>query len=219
MIVGPDVEVAGRRIHPHAFEHADDDVVLRPAAHKVVGFLDGGLKQVKRRISAIRLEARIFVPALLIALNEPVVGRPEPFGRMLEEIVCVHAGQYALGVILADGVRRPTEGQRGGDLHLIEQAVAQGLFVERHIVAAPEAADQDVRVVGKQLGDVRGEVGAEQLRPRLGDQRGAGNQPLIRQHEMLMHVAAVAVIRLDGTDPLCLRPSLRRADRRGNAVG
>ena len=35
---------------------------------------------------------------------------------------------------------------------------------------------------------------------------------------MLMHVAAVAVVGLDRGDPLGLRPSLRGADRRGDAV-
>ena len=32
VVVGPDVDVAGRRIHPHALEHGDDDVILRPSA-------------------------------------------------------------------------------------------------------------------------------------------------------------------------------------------
>ena len=35
---------------------------------------------------------------------------------------------------------------------------------------------------------------------------------------MLMHVAAIAVVWLDGADALGFGPCLRRADRRGNAV-
>ena len=155
---------------------------------------------------------------MIVALDERVVDRPASLGREREEVVGVAAGEHALGVVLADGVRLAAEGQRGGDLHLVEQAVAQGLLVERHVVAAPHAADQDVRRVGNQLGDVRGEVGGAELRPRLGDGCRAGNQLLVGQHEMLMHVAAVAVVRLDRRDPLCLGPGLRRADRRRDAV-
>ena len=122
------------------------------------------------------------------------------------------AGEHAFGVVLADCVRLTAECQRGGDLHLVEQAVAQRLLVERHVVAAPQAADQEFRLVGQELGDVRGEVGGAELRPCLGDGGRAGNQLLEREHEMLMHVAAVAVVRLDGADPLCIRarPSPRR---------
>ena len=63
-----------------------------------------------------------------------------------------------------------------------------------------------------------GEVGGAELRPRLGDGRRAGNELLIREHEMLMHVAAVAVVGLDRGNPLGLRPGLGRADRGRDAV-
>src|SRR5262249_39598041 len=62
------------------------------------------------------------------------------------------------------------------------------------------------------------EVGGPELRPRLGNDGRARNELLVRYNEVLMHVAAVAIVRLDGADQLCLRPRLCRADRRGDAV-
>ena len=218
MVVGPDVEVAGRRIQPHALELADDGLVVRPTAGQLVGLLDRALEQVERRIPAIGLEARILVPTLEIALDERGVDRPLVARRIREVIVGVHPGQDARGMVRADGVGFPAEGEGGGDLHLVEQPVTEGLLVERRVVSSPQANDQDVGLGGKQLRDMGREVGREQLRPRLGDDLGPRHEPLERQHEVLVDVPAVAVVRLDGRDLLCLRPRLRRADRGRDAV-
>jgi len=43
MVVRPDVGVARRCIDPHAFEHGDNEVVLRPAPDELIGLLDGSL--------------------------------------------------------------------------------------------------------------------------------------------------------------------------------
>ena len=70
-------------------------------------------------------------------------------------------------MVLADRLRRRAERQRGGHLHLVEEAVLQGLLVEGDVIAAPERGDQQIRLRGQRLGDVRSEVGGEQLGPRL----------------------------------------------------
>ena len=218
VVVRPDVDVAGRRIQSQALQLADDRVVVRPAADKLVGALDGVLEQVERRVAAVRLEARILVPALVIALHERSVDRPLVARRIEEVIVGVDPGQNALGMILADGMRDPAEGQGRGHLHLVEQAITQGLLVERHVIAAPQAADKQVRLGREQLRDVRREVGREQLGPGFGDSFGPRHEALEPQHEVFVHVPAVAVVRLDGGDRARLRPRLRRADRGRKAV-
>jgi hypothetical protein len=53
-------------------------------------------------------------------------------------IVGVDAGEHAFGVILAQRMGRHAESERGRDLHLLEQPVAQRLLVPGHIVAAPD---------------------------------------------------------------------------------
>src|SRR5262249_50187413 len=81
VVVGPDVDVARGRIHAEAFELADDRLVLRPAAGELVGALDGGLEHVQRHIRAFRLEVRIFVPTLVVALDERLVQLPAVAAR------------------------------------------------------------------------------------------------------------------------------------------
>ena len=58
-------------------------------------------------------------------------------------IVGVHPGQDARGMIRADRVGFPAEGERGGDLHLVEQPVPEGLLVERRVVSSPQANDPE----------------------------------------------------------------------------
>ena len=48
VIVGPDVDVARRRIDTHAFELADDRFIIGPAAGQLVGLLDRDLEHVER---------------------------------------------------------------------------------------------------------------------------------------------------------------------------
>src|SRR5499427_35196 len=93
VVVGTDVDVARRRIHAEAFELADDCLVLRPAGGELVGALDGGLEHVERDIRAFRLEVRIFVPPLVVALDERLVERPAVAARIGEVVVGVHARQ------------------------------------------------------------------------------------------------------------------------------
>ena len=133
-------------------------------------------------------------------------------------IVGVHAGEHALGVILAERMRRHAEGERGGDLHLLEQAVADRLLVPGHIVAAPHRGEQQIRIGRQDLGDVRGEVGGAELGPAFGHDLGARQQPLDRQREVLGGVAPVAVVGMQMGDLARLRPGLRGADRRRDAV-
>src|SRR6516165_6600463 len=208
VIVGPDVDVARRSIHAEAFELADDRLVLRPAAGELVGALDGGLEHVERDIGAFRLEVRIFVPTLVVALDERLIQRPTVAARIGEVVIGVDAREHALGVILADGVRRDAHGERGRDLHLVDQAVAQRLFVEGHVIAAPDRAVKQVRLRRYDLGDVRREVGGAELRPAFRYDLSAGQQAFNRQGEVLGRVAAVAVVGVDVGDLAHVRPGL-----------
>src|SRR5713226_496841 len=135
LVVGPHVEVARRGIHAEPLELADDRLVLGPPAGQLVGPLDGGLQQVERHIRPFRLEVRVFFPALVVALDEALVERPAVAAGIGEVIVGVHAGEHALGVVLADRMGRHAEGDGARDLHFVEQAVAERLLVEGDVIA------------------------------------------------------------------------------------
>src|SRR5438270_1497772 len=87
VIVGTNIEIARGRIHAEPFELADDRLVLRPSAGVLVGALDGGLEHVQGHIGAFRLEVRVFVPALEVALDECLVQRPAVAAGIREIIV------------------------------------------------------------------------------------------------------------------------------------
>jgi hypothetical protein len=131
----------------------------------------------------------------------------------------VHAGEHAVGVILADRVWVAAEGERGGDLHLVEETVAQRLLVERDVIAAPHAGDQQIGIDRQDFGDVRREIRRPQLRPGLGNYLDARQELTESEREVLEHVAPIAVIGLQRSDAPHLRPMRRRADRRRDAVG
>ena len=63
-----------------------------------------------------------------------------------------------------------------------------------------------------------GEVGGAELRPAFRNHLRAGQQPFDREREVLGGVAAVAVVRMQMRDLADMRPGLRRADRRRDAV-
>jgi len=146
VIVRPDVQVPGRGIDPETFDLADDRLVLRPATGQLVGAFDCVLQQIKRGVGAFRLEVRVFVPALVIALDKRLVERPPVAARVGEVIVGVDAGENAFGMVLADRMRGGAERQRGRNLHLVEQAIAQRLLVERDVVATPYRGEQQIRL-------------------------------------------------------------------------
>src|SRR2546425_37993 len=76
VIVGPDIDIsAGPRIH-HAFDLADEGVVVRPASRQLAGLLDGGLEDIGRAIRALGLEIGILVEPGLVLLDEAGVERP-----------------------------------------------------------------------------------------------------------------------------------------------
>ena len=66
---------------------------------------------------------------------------------------------------------------------------------------------------------MRREVGRAELRPSFRYDLGAGHHLLVGDHEVVEGVAAVRVVGMDVGDLLCGRPSLRRRDRAGHAVG
>src|SRR5262249_455715 len=68
VIVRADVEVARGGIDTRTFEHGDDRIVVRPAADELVRLFHRLLVEVERGVRAVRLEARIFLPALVVAL-------------------------------------------------------------------------------------------------------------------------------------------------------
>src|SRR2546430_15363192 len=140
VIVGAEIEIARRSIDSRPLEHRDDGLVVGPAADELVRLFHRLLVEIERSVGAVGLEARILLPALVVALDEALVDRPALRGRVEEVIVRMHAGQHAVGVILADRVRGAAEGERGGDFHLVEQPVAKRLLVERDVIAAPHAA-------------------------------------------------------------------------------
>src|SRR5260370_32155628 len=105
VIVRPDVEIAGWRIHAEAFELADDGLLFGPSADELVCPLDGHLEHIQRYIGAFRLEVRIFFPAIEVSLHEAGVLRPAIAAWIGEVIVGVDAREHTLGVILAEGMR------------------------------------------------------------------------------------------------------------------
>src|SRR5262249_58409698 len=111
-----------------------------------------------------------------------------------------------------DRVRRYAECERGSDLHLVEQAIAQGLFVNRNVVAAPHRTEEQIGLRRQRLGDVRREVGRAERRPALRYDLRAGQQPLEREREVFGSIATVTVVRMDVRDLANVRPSLRRTD-------
>src|SRR5271166_2278215 len=105
-------------------------------------------------------------------------------------------------------MRRHTESKRGRDLHLVEQAVAERLLVEGHVVAAPHRSKEQVRLRGEDLGDVRGKVGGAELGPVFRHGLAAGQEPLGGKREMLRSVATVAVVRMNVRNLARMRPCL-----------
>src|SRR6516225_4705372 len=113
VVVGPDVDVAGRSRIAQAFELTDDRIVVRPAAHQTVGFLNRGLEQVSGRVGAFGLKVWILLPAREILFDEHLVGRPAVAWWKSEVVVRVNPGDDAFRMILADGMRRDPESQGG----------------------------------------------------------------------------------------------------------
>src|SRR6266436_7118049 len=102
LVVGPHVEIARRGIHAEALELADDRLVLGPPANQLVGSIDGGFEEVERDVRSFRLEIRVLLPPLVVALHKALVQRPAVAARIGEVIVGMHTGQHTLRVILAD---------------------------------------------------------------------------------------------------------------------
>src|SRR6266446_5308475 len=76
LVVGPHVEIARRGIHAESLELADDRLVLGPPAGKLVRSLYRRFKEVERHIRPFRLEVRVLLPALVVALDEALVQWP-----------------------------------------------------------------------------------------------------------------------------------------------
>ena len=134
-------------------------------------------------------------------------------------VVRVHAAEHAVGMVLPDRLRRGAERQRGGDLHLGEEPVLQRLLVESHVVAAPERGHEQVWLGPQRLGDVRREIGGEELRPRLGDVLRLGQDLLRHDAEVIEAVAAVRVVGMDVRDLLDVGPGHGHAQGAGRSVG
>src|SRR5256886_10194385 len=121
VIVGAEIEIARRSIDSRSLEHRDDRLVVGPAADELVRLFHRLLVEIERGVGAVGLEARILLPALVVALDEALVDRPALRGRIEKVIVRVHAGQHALGVVLADRVPVSAEAQPAGGLRPVEQ--------------------------------------------------------------------------------------------------
>src|SRR5262245_40723783 len=106
MVVRTDIEIAGRGLVVHTFELADDHILGRPAADQLVSLLDRCPIHVQRMIRAVSLEVGIFVPALVVLLDERLVRWPAVAGREGEVVVGVAATDDALGMVLANRMRR-----------------------------------------------------------------------------------------------------------------
>src|SRR5882762_10133887 len=218
VVVGTDVDVASRPGDHHALELADDGLVIRPAAHQLVGLLDGGLERVGGGVCALGLEVRVLVELRLVLLDEGLVRWPPVPRRIGEVVVGVHAGQHAFRMVLAHRLGRGAERERGGHLHLFEQSVLERLLVEGVVVAAPERGDEEVGLGGQRLGDVRREVRGEELGPGLGDVLRLGQQLLGDDAEMIEAIAPVGVVGVDVRDLLHVGPGQGHPHRARRSV-
>src|SRR5262252_2400330 len=97
-------------------------------------------------ISAVSLEVGIFVPALVVLLDEGLVRRPAVAGGEGKVIVGVAAADDAFGMVLANGMGRNAKSNRAGELAVVIHAVAQRLLVEGHIIATPHRREDEIGV-------------------------------------------------------------------------
>src|SRR5262249_24343001 len=132
--------------------------VVGPAASKFVCPLDGGLHHVHGHIGPFRLEVRVFLPPLVVLLNEIIVDWPSASRWVVEVIVCVDSGDDALGVIFPDGVWRNAKRERTRKRHFLEHVIAERLLIESDVIAAPYRREKKIRLLADCVSDVRGKV-------------------------------------------------------------
>src|SRR2546422_6055414 len=138
VVIGADLNVSGRRLPGEAFQFVNDRVIVRPPAGQPVGAFDSQTKHLQRRVRALRLEVRVFLPAIVVLAHEEVVDRPLVARREIPVVISVYTGNDALRMVLADGMGRVPEGDRAGELQFLEQPLAQRLLVEGDVVAPPD---------------------------------------------------------------------------------